>query len=119
MRYDRPLLRRMRRRRGAIRAAPQARNGGSMTTTQPKRTAQLAALPVQPGEDPFVVANGGFYRRWFNLVDDIQPMIDTVAALKATEDEDWVPPWSAVAERYEREADAALARGDRGAARSG
>ena len=90
-----------------------------MTTTQPKRTAQLAALPVQPGEDPFVVANGGFYRRWFNLVDDIQPMIDTVAALKATEDEDWVPPWSAVADRYEREADAALARGDRAAARSG
>ncbi len=89
-----------------------------MTTTQPKRTAQLAALPVQPGEDPFVVANGGCYRRWFNLVDDIQPMLDTVPTLRATEDEDWVPPWSALAERYERDADTALARGDRAAARS-
>ena len=89
-----------------------------MTSTPPKRSAQLAALPVQPGEDPFVVANGGFYRRWFNLVDDIQPMLDTVPVLKATEDEDWVPPWSAVAERYERDADAALARGDRAAARN-
>jgi len=55
----------------------------------------------------FVVGTGGFYRRWFNLVDDIQPIIDTVATLKATEDEDWVPLWSAVADRYEREAVAA------------
>jgi hypothetical protein len=77
------------------------------------KAAMLAALPAQAGEDPFVVAMGGFYRRWFNLVDDLQPILDTVATLKATEDEDWVPAWSAVAGGYEAEAAAALARGDR------
>jgi hypothetical protein len=89
-----------------------------MNQPQPARTRQLAALPVTPGEDPFVVANGGFYRRWFNLVDDIQPMLDTVKLVKSTEDEDWVPAWSAVADRYEREAEAAQARGDKAAARN-
>jgi esterase FrsA len=78
----------------------------------------LAKLPVRPDEDPFVVAIGGFYRRWFNLVDDLQPMLDTVATLKGTEDEDWVPAWSAVAARYEMDAEAALKRGDKAAARS-
>ena len=78
----------------------------------------LAKLPVRPDEDPFVVATGGFYRRWFNLVDDLQPMLDTVAKLKGTEDEDWVPAWSAVAARYETDAEAALKRGDKAAARS-
>lgn len=82
------------------------------------RAVQLAALPVKPNEDPFTVATGGFYRRWFNLVDDIQPIIDTVRTLKATEDEDWVPAWSAVADRYEQEADAAAKREDRAAARN-
>ena len=89
-----------------------------MALDKPDRAAQLAALPVIANENPFVVANGGFYRRWFNLVDDIQPIIDTAANLKATEDEDWVPAWSAVADRYERLAKAAEARGDRSAARS-
>ena len=82
------------------------------------KVAMLAALPVRADEDPFVVAIGGFYRRWFNLVDDLQPVLDTVAALKGTEDEDWVPAWSAVAARYENEAEAALRRGDRASARS-
>lgn len=89
-----------------------------MTEGRPDRTRQLAALPVKPSENPFEVANGGFYRRWFNLVDDIQPMLDTVKSIESTEDEDWVPPWSAVAERYEKEAEAAAARGDRQAARN-
>jgi hypothetical protein len=89
-----------------------------MATGKPDRAAQLAALPVIPNEDPFVVANGGFYRRWFNLVDDIQPIIDTAATLQATEDEDWVPSWSAVADRYEQIAETAVARGDRATARS-
>jgi acetyl esterase/lipase len=82
------------------------------------KAAQLAALPVRADEDPFVVAIGGFYRRWFNLVDDLQPMLDTVAALKSTEDEDWVPAWSKVAARFANEAEAALKRGDKPAARS-
>src|SRR5262245_8709491 len=78
----------------------------------------LARLPVRPSEDPFEVTIGGFYRRWFNLIDDIQLLIDTVKTVKSTEDEDWVPAWSAVASRYEKEAEAALARGDRSGARN-
>ena len=81
------------------------------------KAAILAALPVRPDENPFAVTIGGFYRRWFNLVDDLQALIDTVATLKSTEDEDWVPAWCAVGERYEKLADAALARGDKAGAR--
>ena len=83
------------------------------------KTEMLAKLPVRADENPFVVAIGGFYRRWFNLVDDLQPMLDTVATLKGTEDEDWVPAWSAVAARYEKDAESALKRGDRDTARNG
>jgi hypothetical protein len=82
------------------------------------KAAILARLPVKPGEDPFEVTIGGFYRRWFNLIDDIQAVIDTVKSIKSTEDEDWVPAWSAVAARYEKDAEAALARGDRAGARN-
>jgi len=81
------------------------------------KAAILASLPVRPDEDPFSVTIGGFYRRWFNLVDDLQALIDTVATLKSTEDEDWVPAWSAVAERFEALANEALARGDKANAR--
>jgi len=70
------------------------------------KAAVLAKLPVRPDEDPLIVAIGGFYRRWFNLLDDLQPMIDTVARLKGTEDEDWVPAWSAVAAPLEKQAEA-------------
>jgi len=82
------------------------------------KAAQMAALPIRGDEDPYVVATGGFYRRWFNLVDDITPMLETVKTLKNTEDEDWVPAWTAVAIRYEQDAEAALVRGDKAAARS-
>ncbi|MFN7087497.1 MAG: alpha/beta hydrolase family protein [Burkholderiales bacterium] len=86
-------------------------------TPETGKSALLASLPVRADEDPFVVAIGGFYRRWFNLIDDLQLLIDTVAKIKATEDEDWVPVWSEVAARHEREAAAALERGERAAAR--
>jgi dienelactone hydrolase len=82
------------------------------------KAAILAALPVRGDEDPFSVTIGGFYRRWFNLVDDMQVLIDTVATIKSTEDEDWVPAWSAVGERYERVAETALSKGDKAAARN-
>ncbi len=88
-----------------------------METSKAEKAAILAALPVRADEDPFVVAVGGFYRRWFNLVDDLQLLLDAVAKLKGTEDEDWVPAWSTVAARYEKEAEAALNRGDRAGAR--
>jgi dienelactone hydrolase len=38
--------------------------------------------------------------------------------LKSTEDEDWVPAWSAVAAPFEKEAEAALKRGDKATARN-
>lgn len=84
----------------------------------PDKAALLATLPTRADEDPFVVGIGGFYRRWFNLIDDLQLLIDTVATVGGTEDEDWVPVWSAVAKRYEDQAGALLARGDRAGARS-
>ncbi len=89
-----------------------------MTKGKVDRAAQMARLPVRGDEDPYVVAVGGFYRRWLNLVDDLDPMIEAVAKLKGTEDEDWVPVWNEVARRYEGEAEAALAAGDRAGARS-
>ncbi len=85
--------------------------------TAQEKAAILASLPVRPDEDPFSVTIGGFYRRWFNLVDDLQALIDTVPTIKSTEDEDWVPAWSAVAERFETQAVAALARGNKALAR--
>jgi dienelactone hydrolase len=81
------------------------------------KAAILASLPVRPDEDPFVVAIGGFYRRWFNLLDDLQPLLDTVKRLEGSEDELWVPAWSEVARRFEKEAEAAATRGERKAAR--
>ena len=81
------------------------------------KAAILAALPVKPNEDPFAVTIGGFYRRWFNLIDDLQLLIDTVGTLKSTLDEDWVPAWSAVAERYEKEADGLLKKRKKAGAR--
>jgi dienelactone hydrolase len=81
------------------------------------KAAILASLPVRPDEDPFVVAIGGFYRRWFNLLDDLQPLLDTVTGLEGSEDELWVPAWSEVAQRFEKKAEAATACGDRTASR--
>ena len=89
-----------------------------MTAGIPNKAAILAKLPVKPDEDPFAVTIGGFYRRWFNLIDDLQLLIDTVKTLKGTEDEDWVPAWSAVAARYEKEAEALLKKRKRADARN-
>ena len=68
-----------------------------MASQSKDKAAVLSTLPVRPDEDPFVVAIGGFYRRWFNLLEDLQPLLDTVKRLEGTEDELWVPAWSAVA----------------------
>jgi fermentation-respiration switch protein FrsA (DUF1100 family) len=89
-----------------------------MAAVKKDKAAILATLPTRADEDPYVVGIGGFYRRWFNLIDDLQLLIDTVARVKSTEDEDWVPLWSEVAQRHEKEAEAALAKGDKAAARS-
>ncbi|HWM81178.1 MAG TPA: alpha/beta fold hydrolase [Pseudolabrys sp.] len=85
---------------------------------QQSRAAILATLPVVPGEDPFIVAVGGFYRRWISLIDDVELLIDTVSRLEGTEDERWVPAWSSVAERYEAHAEQLLRDGRKDAARN-
>jgi dienelactone hydrolase len=89
-----------------------------MTKGAPDKSKILAQLPVRPDEDPFSVTIGGFYRRWYNLIDDLQLLIDTVKTVKGTEDEDWVPVWSAVAARYEKEAEALLKKKKRTEARN-
>ena len=43
-----------------------------------------AALGFAPSEDPFVVEHGGFYRRWFSMIDDIAELEAVVATLEAT-----------------------------------
>lgn len=82
-----------------------------MTTTD-HRSERLAHLPVRADEDPFVVAVGGFYRRWFSLIDDIGLLEETVSNLTDTVDEKWVPVWSEVARRHVDEAEKALSAGD-------
>jgi esterase FrsA len=88
-----------------------------MTITQSNQTDRLAHLPVRADEDPFTVAVGGFYRRWFSLVDDIDLLSATVAQLTDTVDEEWVPVWSEVARRHADQAETALAAGDEQTAR--
>ena len=69
-------------------------------------------LAFAPNEDPFVVAHGGFYRRWFSMVDDIAELEDTVAKLEGTTQDLWVPVWHEVGKRHEDEGDRLEAAGD-------
>src|SRR5258706_387179 len=89
-----------------------------MTAGIPDKMAILAKLPVGRDEDLLPGTVGGFSRRWFKLIDALQVLIDAVKTVKGTEDEDWVPAWSAVAKRYENEAEALLKKRKRAAARN-
>lgn len=80
------------------------------------RQAILDDLPTRADEDPTVVGKGGFYRRWLNLLHDLNPLLETVKHVQGTEDEHWVPLWSAVAERFEAQGSALALQGDRAAA---
>jgi dienelactone hydrolase len=62
-------------------------------------------LGFAPSEDPFVVAHGGFYRRWFSMIDDITELEETVAKLEGTTQDLWVPVWHEIGRRYEDEGD--------------
>ena len=75
-------------------------------------------LPFAPSENPYVVEHGGFYRRWLSMIEDIHVLEDTVASLRGTTDDAWVPVWGAVGRRYEDEGDRLDAAGDRESARS-
>ena len=77
----------------------------------------LENLPFAPSEDPFVVEHGGFYRRWFSMIEDMEELKSAVASLEGTTDDLWVPLWSGIGARYEREAEELAASGDASAAR--
>lgn len=69
-------------------------------------------LPYKPGEDPFVVARGGFYRRWLQMLDDIEELEQIVSTLTGTTEDKWVPVWRAAGRKYEDLGDAAEKSGD-------
>lgn len=73
---------------------------------------QTPTLGFAPSEDPFVVEYGGFYRRWFSMVEDIEELRATVASLTGTTDDVWVPAWREVARRHEERGDELEASGD-------
>lgn len=74
-------------------------------------------LDFAPNEDPFVVAKGGFYRRWLSMVDDLEELKAIVASLESTTQDDWVPRWRDAGRKHEATGDSLLAAGDRDAAR--
>jgi len=69
-------------------------------------------LGFAPNEDPFVVVHGGFYRRWFSMIDDISELEATVARLEGTTQDKWVPVWEEVGRRHEDEGDRLEEAGD-------
>lgn len=62
-------------------------------------------LPFAASEDPFVVQHGGFYRRWFSMIDDLEVLKATVASLTSTTEDAWVPIWRGVGQSCEEEGD--------------
>ncbi len=74
-------------------------------------------LGFAPSEDPFVVQNGGFYRRWLAMVDDLDELKQAVAGLEGTTQDKWVPVWRPLARRHEDRGDELEAAGDHEGAR--
>ena len=74
-------------------------------------------LGFAPNEDPFVVVHGGFYRRWFSMIDDISELETTVSSLEGTTQDKWVPVWEEVGRRHEAEGDRLEDAGDHDASR--
>ena len=69
-------------------------------------------LERNPGEDPFIVARGGFYRRWLSMIDDIEELERIVTTLEGTTEDKWVPVWREAGARHEAEGDRLEAEGD-------
>jgi pimeloyl-ACP methyl ester carboxylesterase len=55
-----------------------------------------------PGEDPFIVARGGFYRRWLSMIDDVEELEELVSNLQATTEDKWIPVWKSAGDRHEK-----------------
>ena len=77
----------------------------------------LENLPFAPSEDPFVVEHGGFYRRWFYMIEDIEELKSAVASLEGTTDDLWAPVWRELGQRYEMLAEELAGGGDASVAR--
>ncbi|MDP9495931.1 MAG: esterase FrsA [Actinomycetota bacterium] len=75
-------------------------------------------LAFAPSEDPFVIVHGGFYRRWFSMIDEISELEAAVARLEGTTQDKWVPVWEEVGRRYEAEGDRLEETGDYEASRT-
>ncbi len=78
---------------------------------------ETGSLGFAPSEDPFVVEHGGFYRRWFSMIDDLSVLERTVASLRGTTEDLWVPVWREVGRDYEEEGHRLHDAGDREGAR--
>lgn len=76
-----------------------------------------SALGFAPSEDPFVVEHGGFYRRWFSMIDDLDELRDVVASLGGTTEDRWIPVWRDAGRRHEETGDRLEDAGDAEAAR--
>lgn len=74
-------------------------------------------LGFAPSEDPFVVQHGGFYRRWFSMIDDVEELKATVAKLGGTTEDLWVPVWRERGRFHEAEGDRLEAEGNHEASR--
>lgn len=74
-------------------------------------------LAFAPNEDPFVIVHGGFYRRWFSMIDDISELEAAVARLDGTTEDRWVPIWEEIGRKHEDEGDRLDAAGDHEASR--
>ena len=62
-------------------------------------------LERRPGEDPFIVVRGGFYRRWLTMLGDLEELILIVNQLEGTTEDKWVPVWREAGQRHEAEGD--------------
>jgi pimeloyl-ACP methyl ester carboxylesterase len=76
-----------------------------------------STLGFAPSEDPFLVVHGGFYRRWFAMIDDIEELKAAVARLRGTTHDLWVPVWEEVGRRHEEVGDERERAGNHQAAR--
>ena len=54
-----------------------------------------------PSENPYVVEHGGFYRRWFSMIQDIEEFKSWVEKVESTNEEKWVPLWKEAGKKFE------------------
>lgn len=91
-----------------------------MADTRPQGAFETMStdLGFAPSEDPFTVQHGGFYRRWFSMIDDIEELKATVAKLEGTTQDLWVPIWRDQGQLHEEAGDRLEQSGDHAGARS-